>query len=146
LHVCFRQQRYSTAATTSCREPAFNETFLLDMGPPGVDASQYSNMDGTALVAMRDPITLVVVRETDRGEHSLVGYHKLEWRRIIPTGWAAMSVELAGLGSAARVPAGVLEVRVELLPRPAAGHSGTQSLVDSQLQAEREQEASTQPP
>jgi centrosomal protein CEP76 len=61
-----------------------------------------------------------VLRVDRDGARALVGTHALEWRRALATGAASVLAELAGVGMEAAVPAGVLELQFEVVPRPRA--------------------------
>lgn len=73
----------------------------------------------TDALSIADPIQLVLTRTSIRGEVDLVGTHHLEWRDILADdmGRISMSVEMSGVGSEAQIPAGLLEFRLEILPK-----------------------------
>ena len=52
----------------------------------------------------------MAVRENSDGARDVVGYHALEWRRVLETGHVTMSVELGGVGAEARICTGLLEL------------------------------------
>ena len=73
----------------------------------------------------------------------LVGSHQLEWRRVLSSPGArtgVFSVELSGVGPAAKIPCGVLDLRLELQPRPTSSNTLLLDsvVVSAQLNLERE--------
>ena len=74
---------------------------------------------GDAL-SISDPIQVVLTTTNHKGEVDLVGTCSLEWRRVLceETGRFNTSVELSGVGPEAKISPGVLDLQVDLMPRP----------------------------
>eukprot|EP01137_Pigoraptor_chileana_P005113 Opistho-2@47775 len=95
-------------------------------------------VDATALLALRDPIQLAVVRSDGDGDVSLLGHCVIDWRRALRTGGAStVAAELRGIGAESDVPVGVVDVRLELLPRMDA--TLPQADIDTRADWERSQ-------
>lgn len=116
LYVHFRRQRFVSQSVPSCCEPDLRDGFLLELRKDGPSGLMLSAGDTLALA---DPIHLVLIKTDGSGECNLVGSHYLEWRRVLtsPRGRLTLATEINGVGGEAKVPAGVLEFRLELMPR-----------------------------
>lgn len=68
---------------------------------------------------MSDQIHVVLTRTNSRAETELVGTCHLQWRSILSeaTGKATLSVELNGIGAEAKIPAGIVDFQIEILPK-----------------------------
>ena len=117
LHVHFRGQRLCSKPIPCSCEPAFHEGFLLELSRGAKDTGR--PLPHTELLSLSDPIHMTLIRNTPMGDHELVGTCYLEWRVTLAqgTGRANTSVELAGVSSEGNIPAGVLDMQLELLPR-----------------------------
>ena len=76
-------------------------------------------MSYTDALSVSDPVHLVVTRTDAQGTRRLVGSHSLEWREVLAedSGRRSRSVELSGVGSESSIPAGILDLRLELFPK-----------------------------
>jgi centrosomal protein CEP76 len=74
--------------------------------------------DSAALLSITDPIHLVMLRTDLNGDTHLVSSHFMEWRSILtfPGSKQTVSIELMGTGAESRIPAGILNVCVQLVP------------------------------
>ena len=92
-------------------------------------------------LSLADPIHLVLTRTDMRGEVDLVGTCYLEWRQVLADSARKISVlvELNGVGSEAKIPAGLLEIKLEVLPK--SGEVLNQEVVSSQLGLEKQRSA-----
>lgn len=116
LHILFGNQRYASSPVASAVEPAFQDAFLIDLHPNGAASALGKPLDARTLLALNQPVHLVLTRADPSGA-TVIGTHALEWRKVLRTGAVAMSVELSGTGAQARVPIGVVDLRLEVLPR-----------------------------
>lgn len=74
--------------------------------------------DKETLLSICDPIHIVLVRTDMNGDSFLVSSHFLEWRTVLSAGnnKQNISIELMGTGSESKVPAGILNICLQLLP------------------------------
>eukprot|EP00731_Ephydatia_muelleri_P026239 Em0018g339a len=124
LHVHFRGQRLCSKPIPCSCEPAFHEGFLLELSRGPRDAGR--PLSYTDLLSVSDPIHLTLVRNTPMGDHEL--------------GRANTSLEMAGASSEGNIPAGILDVRLESLPRSEGDVIGTEVLA-AQLSLEKQRAA-----
>ena len=75
--------------------------------------------DAPTLLALSDPLHLVLIKTDPAGDKTLLGSHFLEWRSVLTsqTGRLAHSLEINGVGHEAKVPVGILNVKLEVIPR-----------------------------
>lgn len=71
------------------------------------------------LLTVPDQIHLLIIKTNPSGEKTLVGSHSLKWRTILAAenGRLCNSIEVNGVGNEAKVPVGVLEMKLEIIPR-----------------------------
>ncbi|XP_034554580.1 centrosomal protein of 76 kDa [Notolabrus celidotus] len=117
LYLHFRNQRFHSKPVPCACEPDLKEGFLLEIHREGV--GKCSTMaDSTSMLSMCDPVHLVLVKTNTSSETTLVSSYFLDWRTILSSfsGKTCFAVELMGVGSESKVPAGVLTVSLELYP------------------------------
>lgn len=75
--------------------------------------------DSATLLSLSDNIHLVLIKTDLSGDTTLIGSHFLEWRDILAStnGRLACPVEINGVGTEAKVPMGILEIKFEIIPR-----------------------------
>ncbi len=117
IYIHFRGQRFRTAPFRCACEPRINEGFLLDLTRPS--SEQQLLADSASLLATTDRVHLVMTRTEPATDTSqLVASHFLEWRTVLT--YAAsrqtLCVELMGTGAESKLPAGVLNVCLQLVP------------------------------
>eukprot|EP00297_Palpitomonas_bilix_P002881 CAMPEP_0113908950 /NCGR_PEP_ID=MMETSP0780_2-20120614/26506_1 /TAXON_ID=652834 /ORGANISM="Palpitomonas bilix" /LENGTH=642 /DNA_ID=CAMNT_0000904555 /DNA_START=152 /DNA_END=2077 /DNA_ORIENTATION=- /assembly_acc=CAM_ASM_000599 len=110
LHMAFKGQRCSSRPVTYEAEPQFDDSFLVTL--------RESKESGSPLLHIQEKIEVVVVRTEKSGETSLVGTQKIDWRKVLSSGFLSLAVELLGSANAggAALSAGVLNLRLQLLP------------------------------
>ncbi|XP_068179754.1 centrosomal protein of 76 kDa [Antennarius striatus] len=114
LYLQFRNQRFHSKPVPATCEPDLKEGFLLDIHRDGAgDGSKMA--DPTDMLSMCDPAHLVLVRTDSCYETTLVSSYFLDWR-IVLSGNTCLALELMGVGNESKVPAGVLNVKLELYP------------------------------
>uniref|UniRef100_A0A3Q0R6T8 Centrosomal protein of 76 kDa n=1 Tax=Amphilophus citrinellus TaxID=61819 RepID=A0A3Q0R6T8_AMPCI len=114
LYVHFRNQRFRSKPVPCACEPDLKEGFLLE-----IHRDESSKMaDATTMLSMCDPVHFVLIKTNTSSETMLVSSYFLDWRTVLssPSGKTCFAVELMGVGSESRVPAGVLTVSLELYP------------------------------
>ncbi|XP_023669330.1 centrosomal protein of 76 kDa [Paramormyrops kingsleyae] len=143
LYLHFRSQRFRSKPVPCACEPDLTEGFLLEVHRE--TAGEGSKMaDATAMLSICDPVHMVLIKTDPAGETALVSSHFLDWRSILssPNGKTSLAVELLGVGSECKVPAGVLNVKLELYPPLSDTLSpdvvSTQQSMERQRRAERE--------
>eukprot|EP00066_Takifugu_rubripes_P014335 XP_011603601.1 PREDICTED: centrosomal protein of 76 kDa isoform X3 [Takifugu rubripes] len=123
-------------------EPDLKEGFILNIHRDGSEGGKMA--DTTTMLSMCDPVHLVLIRTDTSNETTLVSSYFLDWRTVLtsPAGKTCFAVELLGVGSECKVPAGVLTVSLELYPpltEPlSADVISTQQALERQRTAEKE--------
>ncbi|XP_056330786.1 centrosomal protein of 76 kDa isoform X1 [Danio aesculapii] len=117
LHVHFRNQRFRSKPIPCACEPDLQEGFLLEIHRDGPgDVSKMA--DATTMLSICDPVHMVLIKTDTSGDTTLVSSYFLDWRTVLsaPNGKISVSAELLGVGVEAKVPAGVLNLKLELYP------------------------------
>ncbi|CAM4698077.1 unnamed protein product [Leuciscus chuanchicus] len=117
LHLYFRNQRFRSKPVPCACEPDLQEGFLLEVHRDGPgDASKMA--DATTMLSICDPVHMVLIKTDTSRDTTLVSSYFLDWRTVLsaPNGKNGVSVELLGVGSECKVPAGVLNLKLELYP------------------------------
>ena len=81
---------------------------------------------------------LVLRRRASHGRVTLVSSCMCEWRQVVHKGMTTLSLELPGVGAEASLPAGCLEMKLELLPAVAPESRPTEAEVMMDLKRERD--------
>ncbi len=118
LHIHFLDQRlHSKSVPCSC-DPNINEAFLLELNKQGVHSKDSRSISYTEALSLNAPINLVLTRTNINSGTETVGTACLEWRNVLTekSGKMLASLELAGVGSEASVPAGILDLTLEIFP------------------------------
>ncbi|KAM6910782.1 centrosomal protein of 76 kDa [Xenentodon cancila] len=117
LYLHFRDQRFHSKPVPCVCEPDLKEGFLLELHRDGVGENR-KLADATAMLSMSDPVHFVLIKTDPSSETALVSSFFLDWRTVLssPSSKISCAVELMGVGSESKVPAGVLNVSVELYP------------------------------
>nr|XP_040020185.1 centrosomal protein of 76 kDa isoform X2 [Gasterosteus aculeatus aculeatus] len=143
LYLHFRNQRFRSKPVPCACEPDLKEGFLLEVQREGT--GEGSKMaDATAMLSLCDPVHIVLIRTDTSGETALVSSYFLDWRAVLgsPNGKTCFAVELMGVGSECKVPAGVLTISLELYPplteALSAAVISTQQSLERQRTAEKE--------
>lgn len=143
LHVHFRGQRFKSRPTPCACEPDIQEGFLLELHKES--AGDAARMAGNSvMLSLCDPIHLVLIKTEPTGETSLVSSNFLEWRQVLsaPNSRCTRTIEFMGVGQENKVPVGILEMRMELIPRVSSEISeevvAAQLALQKNRQAERE--------
>ncbi|ELT93283.1 hypothetical protein CAPTEDRAFT_130762 [Capitella teleta] len=143
LHLHFRGQRFKSRPVGCACEPDIQEGFLLELhkdsqGKSG-DASRMAN--ATTLLSLCDPVHLVLIKTDQSGDSSIVSSHNMEWRSVLssPNSRCTNSVELMGIGSENQVPVGLLETKLELIPK--LSDSITDEVISAQVGMEKARKA-----
>uniref|UniRef100_A0A8B9JNU6 Centrosomal protein of 76 kDa n=1 Tax=Astyanax mexicanus TaxID=7994 RepID=A0A8B9JNU6_ASTMX len=143
LHLHFRNQRFRSKPVPCACEPDLQEGFLLEVhrDSPG-DAGKMA--DATTMLSICDPVHMVMIKTDTSGDTTLVSSYFLDWRSVLsaPSGKTTVSVELLGVGSECKVPAGVLNIKLEMYPPLSETLSpeviSTQQSLERQKTAEKE--------
>lgn len=144
LYLHFRNQRFHSKPVPCSCEPDLKEGFLLEVHREGAAGRGATMADATTMLSMCDPVHLVLVKTDTSSETTLVSSYFLDWRTILssPNGRTCFAVELMGVGSECKVPAGVLTVSLELYPPLTETLSSdiisTQQTLERQKTAEKE--------
>ena len=120
IYVSFRGQRFKTRAFSCSCEPKINEGFLLELHKdrPGTESTSSLMSDSAALLSICDPIHLVMIKTDVNQETHLVSSHFLEWRTLLAqlSNKQNLSIEMMGTGAESKIPAGLLNVCMQLVP------------------------------
>ncbi|XP_014670926.1 PREDICTED: centrosomal protein of 76 kDa-like [Priapulus caudatus] len=143
LHVHYCGQRFRSRPVACACEPDFGEGFLLELHNDALgDGAKMA--DTTTLLGMCDPVHMVLVSTNPSGEDTLVASHNLEWRHLLtrPASRSNTAIELTGIGRESKIPVGVLEVRLELIP--SLTQTLDEDLLSTQLGLERSRSAESE--
>ena len=82
-------------------------------------SDQNKQPDAPTLLSITDKIHLVLVKTDPTGESWLLGSHYLEWRGILCSSSSRVrnSIEINGVGAESNVPIGILDIRMDLIPK-----------------------------
>nr|XP_061800611.1 centrosomal protein of 76 kDa-like isoform X1 [Nerophis lumbriciformis] len=142
LFLHFRNQRFHSKPVPCACEPDLQEGFLFHIHTDGAESNKMA--DATTMLSIRDPIHLVLIKTDTSSETTLVSSYLLDWRTVLssPSGKTSLAVELMGVGSECKLPAGVLTIDLELYPplTETLSHDivSTQRTIEKQRIAERE--------
>lgn len=121
LNISFNGQRFRGQRVLSCCDPSFTEGFLFEL-PETVTVTMGLVLPDPFL-ACSEPVHIAILRHDAAGDTTLVGCHTLDWRphvvRSLESSASFQAVEVLGVGASFALPAGVLNVRVDVLPAPA---------------------------
>ncbi|CAL1548119.1 unnamed protein product [Lymnaea stagnalis] len=140
LHLYFRNQRFRSRPVPCAVEPEFDEGFLLELHKES--AGEAGKMvDIPSMLSISDPIHLVLIKTDAIGTTSLVSSHFLEWRPVLTSnqGLMRLCVQIFGTGNEAQVSAGILDLQLELFPKPSQFIE--ENVVRVQLDMERKHQA-----
>ncbi|KAL1521280.1 hypothetical protein AB1Y20_020949 [Prymnesium parvum] len=138
LFLSFGAQRFRSDSVPLCAEPPFSGNFLVQLPAPEDATTRARQARAAALLAVDEPLHLLVVEQRGSGRHTLLSSLLVEWRKVLHTGSCILSLQLPGMGEQAKLPVGALELRLELRPflPPADRLSEAELLV--QLKRQRE--------
>jgi len=135
VHIHFGPHRFRSQPKPIDVDPEFDDEFLAELNVA-------TKMD---ISELNYPLRIMVTRESPFMSKSVyVGENTVDWRRVLKTGSLSVAVELNSNGShldgsggaGGGVPAGLLELQLELMPDVRA-YSGD----ELQLRAEQEKNA-----
>ena len=95
-------------------------------------------MSYSSALGISDPIELVLTKTNDRDEGELVGKCSIQWRQLLTesSGRSKLTVEVGGVCSEAKITAGLLDVKLEIIPK--ASELLQNELLTAQLGLERQ--------
>jgi hypothetical protein len=94
VHVSFLSQTFSSKSVPLSADPLFQDTFLFDLSYEGHVLTDFS-----ALVKLRAPINVVVLKVLPNGGKTVLSTKRIEWRTLLSTGSLSYPVEFKGLGT-----------------------------------------------
>lgn len=118
IYVHYRGQRFKTRAFSCSCEPKISEGFLLELHKERNDLASALMADSASLLSLCDPIHIVMIRTDSNQDSHLVSSQFLEWRTLLAQtrNKQSMSIELMGTGAENKIPAGILNVCLQLVP------------------------------
>jgi centrosomal protein CEP76 len=118
LYIHFRNQRFKSKQFSCVCEPRINEGFLIELHKEKHDKKIPQMADRETLLSICDHIHLVLIQTDSNGDSNLVSSHFLDWRSVISSNnnKQNVTVELMGTGSESKVPVGLLNICIQLLP------------------------------
>ena len=95
-------------------------------------------MSYSSALGISDPIELVLTKTNDRDEGELVGNCPIYWRQLLTesSGRSKLTAEVGGVCSEAKITAGLLDIKLEILPK--ASELLQNELLTAQLGLERQ--------
>lgn len=120
IYIHFRGQRFKTRAFACTCEPKIEEGFLLELHKDrqGSETTTSLMADAATMLSISDPIHIVMIRTDQNQDTHLVSSHFLEWRTVLSVlnNKQNFSIELMGTGAESKVPAGLLNICLQLVP------------------------------
>ena len=120
LYVHFRGQRFKTRAFSCSCEPKISEGFLIELHKDrhGGETTTSLMADVATLLSIGDPIHIVLIKTDANGETHLVSSNFLEWRTVLSQSQnkQLVAVELMGTAAESKIPAGLLNICLQLVP------------------------------
>ena len=125
LHVLFRGQRFHSRPIPCACEPKINESFLLELSKCCGSHSRHTTesseemMSYSNALGIADPIEVTLTRINERGEGELVGVCSVQWRQLLTerNGRSNVTAEVGGVCSEAKITAGLLDIKLEIVPK-----------------------------
>jgi centrosomal protein CEP76 len=125
IYLHFRGQRFKTNAFPCSCEPNINEMFTLELSKDKPIVNDLGGVNNTnkmpdisTLLSISDQIHLVMIRTDSNQDNHLISSHFLEWRTLLsmPDTKRIISIELMGTGAESKIPAGILNISMQLTP------------------------------
>ena len=113
--LAFGPQRFRSAPVPLCAEPKLSGSFLVELPRPEQLAAAEPSR-ALELLAVEEMLHLLVVEQVPAGGQRLVSSLLVDWRKVLHVGSCILSLQLPGVGEASKLPAGVVELRLELRP------------------------------
>eukprot|EP00802_Teleaulax_amphioxeia_P006340 Tamp_06344.p1 GENE.Tamp_06344~~Tamp_06344.p1 ORF type:complete len:666 (-),score=132.13 Tamp_06344:739-2655(-) len=129
-HLCLQGQRERTKPVALTAEPDLDDGFLFRLQPA----------DNQPLSSLAARLHIVVVKQTADDRVEIIGTQRVEWRRVLQTGYLSLTLELTGLGGDTSVPVGTLNLNLELLPKM-VNTLTSEAELSAQVRGERERHA-----
>ncbi|CCD12385.1 unnamed protein product, partial [Trypanosoma congolense IL3000] len=108
----FGPHRYRSISQEISVDPPFADEFLIHLDHKAFGAT------ATDLIEISTPLHVAVVRENRfLTNATLVGENIVDWRKVLKTGYLGLTVELCGENPG--IPAGIIDLQLELLPNKA---------------------------
>ncbi|XP_049952311.1 centrosomal protein of 76 kDa-like isoform X1 [Schistocerca serialis cubense] len=123
----FRGQRRWVKPTICACEPQFSGNFTFELNVPHIGQ----------LLAISDPIHMVLLKVSSSGERRLLSSHFMDWREILVCSQSqkCFMVEFLGVGAENTIPVGTVEVKVSLVP--ALSQPLSQNVITAQKNLEK---------
>ena len=113
--LAFGSQRFRSAPVQLCAEPKFAGAFLVEL-PRLERPTEGGSSRALDLLAVEEMLHLVVVEQHADGSQHLASSLLVDWRKVLHSGSCILSLQLPGIGEDAKLPAGAIEMRLELRP------------------------------
>ena len=136
VHFQFGHHRFQSKAVPCSCDPLFDEVHLFPFDT--IHTSQFA--DFHTLMELKQSLNIVVVLTQEDHTATVVGTQTLEWRKVLRTGSISLSVELVDPSPESKAAAGVLLMRLDLIPTPTVQVVPENDIL-SQLKSERIREA-----
>ncbi|KAK3086421.1 hypothetical protein FSP39_018251 [Pinctada imbricata] len=140
FHIHFRGQRFKSRPIPCACDPEIDEGFLLELHKDG--SGEAGKMaDATTMLSICDPVHVVLIKTEISGETTLVSSNFFEWRPVLVSNGARMTMllELKGTGNENKVSAGVIDISLEIFPKP--NKTFTQDILTAQLSLEKSRQS-----
>ena len=125
--IHFGTHRFTSKPTECSCDPPFDDSFLINIETELAKNStteQYQRMlrhqerhNSRDLMRLSEKIHIVLLRyNSHRDDYKLIGENQIEWRNCLKSGSVSLSVEMGGGNHGLKIPIGVMELQLELLP------------------------------
>ncbi|XP_076112649.1 centrosomal protein of 76 kDa-like [Mytilus galloprovincialis] len=140
FHIHFRGQRFKSRPVPCACEPDVDEGFLLEVHKES-SGEAGKMVDESGMLSICDKLHIALIKTDVTGETTLVSSHFLEWRPVLTakTGRFQTSIELKGTGDESKMAAGVIDIQLELFPKPVKIIG--QEVLTAQLSMERNRQS-----
>eukprot|EP01060_Flectonema_neradi_P033526 TRINITY_DN5650_c0_g2_i1.p1 TRINITY_DN5650_c0_g2~~TRINITY_DN5650_c0_g2_i1.p1 ORF type:complete len:652 (+),score=93.64 TRINITY_DN5650_c0_g2_i1:89-2044(+) len=140
----FGSHRFTSKPTICSCDPPFDDSFLVNVDTELTNngtSEQLQRMlrhqdrrNSRDLMKLNQKIHIVLLRyNSQRDDYKVIGENQIEWRNCLKSGSVSLSVEMGGGNHGLRIPIGVMELQLEILPyHTAIGGDDIQNQINSE--------------
>ena len=148
ISISFQRQRFRTVPVPASADPIFDETFVLDLSGQAAKPSATGAtglIDLHKLLKLNSPVHIVLLKLTTEAgltKTTIMASKSVEWRYLLSSAQIELNCELHSLDrTRAKAKIGVLQLHLDLLPKPKMGERLLhEHLIEQQLVLEEKYE------